>query len=206
MSQGATVAGERALAEPGRGAELSLCAVRIGEQSFGIDTVAVREVLGRADRSSRRVGMAGPRQRHDLRRVPLAPTYVAGVIPYRGEVLTTLSLRALLGGEQEMSGGCVLVLDGEAIGELLGLMVDEVCGVVTVRESMREENPCTLDARARALFDGVYKMPTGLMARIDLARLRPGWLKSTGLFEYESEGRRSRPMKDVPDDREHPQG
>jgi purine-binding chemotaxis protein CheW len=115
--------------------------------------------------------------------VPLSPAYVAGVIPYRGEVLTTLSLRALLGGAQGMPGGCVLVLDDEETGELLGLMVDAVSGVVTVRESMLEANPCTLSARSKALFGGVYKMSAGLMVRIDPRRLSPGRLAATGLFD-----------------------
>ena len=127
---------------------------------------------------------AGPQARHDLRRVPLAPAYVAGVIPYRGEVLTTLSLRALLGGKQEKPGGCVLVLDDEETGELLGLMVDAVSGVVTVLASMLEANPCTLTARNKVAVSTVlYKMPSGLMVRIDPKRLSPGRLAATGLFD-----------------------
>ncbi len=48
---------------------------------FGIDTRKIREVLGE----------------RDLQRVPMAPAFIAGVVPYRGEVLTTVNLRALLG-------------------------------------------------------------------------------------------------------------
>ena len=50
---------------------------------FGIDTTG----------DSRGAGSRAPQ------RVPLAPAYIAGVMPYRGEVLTTVSLRALLGME-----------------------------------------------------------------------------------------------------------
>ena len=87
-----------------------------------------------------------------------------------------------------MPGGCVLVLDDEETGERLGLMVDAVSGVVTVLASVLEPNPCTLTARSKALFDGVYKMPTGLMVRIDPRRLSPGRLAAAGLFDGDEGG------------------
>ena len=85
----------------------------------------------------------------------MAPSFIAGMMPYRGEVLTTLSLRSLLGRKERRSTGSVLVLDDGGTNERLGLMVDAVCGVVTVQrtEAMRA-NPSTLDARSQALFDG----------------------------------------------------
>ena len=161
---------------------LSLCSIQMGKAMFGIDTAMVWEVLGRTDRLSRRGVAPGGATRSDLRRVPLAPPYVAGVIPYRGEVLTTLSLRSLLGDGLDVSEGCVLVLDDAGTGERFGLLVDGVNGVMTVGKEMREENPSTLDARSRALFDGVYKMPTGLMVRIDAARLSPAKLAESRAF------------------------
>ena len=167
--------------------EVSLCSMSMGGRLFGIDTAKVREVLGRSDRGMRLGQQGGQHQmgsgaRSDLRKVPLAPSFIAGVIPYRGEVLTTLSLQALLGGGAERPGGCVLVLDFDGTSERLGLMVDEVGGVVTVKKSTLEENPCTLDARSKALFDGAYKLPSALIVRIDPQRLHPGRLAATGLF------------------------
>ena len=66
---------------------VSLCSMFAGEESFGIDTSKIREVLGK----------------RELQRVPMAPAFIAGVVPYRGEVLTTVNFRALLGMEE--SGG-----------------------------------------------------------------------------------------------------
>jgi purine-binding chemotaxis protein CheW len=146
--------------------EISLCSMSLGRELFGIDTSKVREVLGPSL----------------LRTVPLSPGYIAGIIPYRGDVLTTLSFRALLGRPESSCAGCVLVLDDEESGERLGLMVDGVGGVVTVRKDTLEANPSTLDARSKALFDGAYKMTAGLIVRIDPQRLRPGLLAATGLF------------------------
>lgn len=145
---------------------VSLCSLFAGSESFGIDTRKIREVLGK----------------RDLQRVPMAPAYIGGVVPYRGEVLTTVNFRALLGMEENAVASCVLVLEDEEGAERFGLMVDEVGGVVTVNTRMLEANPCTLEARGKWLFDGAYKMQTGLMVQLDPKRLRPSKLAETGLF------------------------
>src|ERR1700727_2650494 len=67
----------------------------------GSDTSKIREVLGE----------------RELQRVPMSPGFIAGVVPYRGEVLTTVNLRALLGMEAHSGKGCVLGrADDEAAG------------------------------------------------------------------------------------------
>ena len=114
----------------------------------------------------------------------MAPAFVAGVVPYRGDVLTAVSFRALLGLADGAKPGCVLVLEDEEGQERFGLVVDAVGGVVTVNRSMLEVNPCTLEARCKWLFEGVYKMPTGLMVQLDPQKLRPSRLAETGMFSH----------------------
>jgi purine-binding chemotaxis protein CheW len=144
---------------------ISLCSMFAGEESFGIDTRKIREVLGE----------------RELQPVPMSPSFIAGVVPYRGEVLTTVNLRALLGMEKG-GGNCVLVMEDDEGAERFGLVVDAVGGVVTVSRRTLEANPCTLEARGKWLFDGAYKMETGLMVQLDPQKLRPTRLSETGLF------------------------
>ena len=147
-------------------ASVSLCSLRAGTGLYGVETPQIREVLG-----------------HIMpQRVPLAPEYIAGVVPYRGEVLTTVSFRALLGLERGAVAGCVLVLDDHENDEQFGLMVDGAGGVITLARSSLEPNPSTLDARSLALFAGAYRTPSGLMVRLDPERLRPARLAASGLF------------------------
>src|SRR5208283_2648754 len=103
---------------------VSICSLRVGTGLFGIDTRQIREVLG----------TTAPQ------RVPLAPEYIAGVVPYRGEVLTTVSFRALLGLECRAGSNCILVFDGEQNQERFGLIVDGVSGVIAVEPSALEAN------------------------------------------------------------------
>jgi purine-binding chemotaxis protein CheW len=136
---------------------VTLCSLVAGSESFGIDTRKIREVLGE----------------RELQRVPMSPPFIAGIVPYRGEVLTAVNLRALLGMEEYGRRSCVLVMEDDEGAERFGLVVDAVCGVVTVSRRSLEPNPCTLEARAKWLFDGAYKMESGLMVQLDPQRLRP---------------------------------
>ena len=147
---------------------ISLCSLMSGGRLFGIDTRTIREVLGRAQ----------------MNRVPLAPAYVGGVIAYRGEVVTAVSLRALLGQPKTDAHSCVLVLDGDANEERFGLIVDRVGGVVMVERRTMSANPSTLDEASKALFSGAFRTPDGLLVQLDPERLRPSRIAETGLFGH----------------------
>jgi purine-binding chemotaxis protein CheW len=60
--------------------------------------------------------------------------------------------------------------------------VDGVAGVVAMARDALEANPSALDARSMALFHGTFKMPSGLMVRLDPQRLQPSRLAESGLF------------------------
>jgi purine-binding chemotaxis protein CheW len=143
----------------------SMCSLTVDEQLFGIDASKVREVLGRCW----------------IQKVPLAPAFIAGVITNRGDVLTTIDLRALLGLEVLSGARTVLVLEDEDDGGF-GLAVDLAGDMVPVSAKTRESNPSTLGAGSQALFDGAYKLPTGLMIRLNVETLRPALLRESGLF------------------------
>ena len=145
---------------------MSMCSLMSGGRLFGIDTRTIREVLGKGE----------------LNRVPLAPAYVGGVIAYRGEVVTAVSLRALLGLAPAEGKSCVLVLDGDVHEERFGLMVDGVGGVVMVSRRQAAANPSTLDEASKALFSGAFRTDEGLLVQLNPERLKPSRLAETGLF------------------------
>ena len=145
---------------------VSICSLRVGANSFGIDTRQIREVLGTTVPQS----------------VPLSAEYIAGVVPYRGEVLTTVSFRALLGLENKTGKNCVLVFEDEQNEEHFGLLVDSVNGVIAIESDALQANPSGLDARSMELFDGAYRMQSGLIVRLDPQRLRPSQLAQSELF------------------------
>jgi purine-binding chemotaxis protein CheW len=132
-----------------------MCSVRLGSALFGVPIDHILEI----------VGAARPQP------VPLAPDYVGGLVHYRGDVLTTVSLRQLLGLPPRDEPQDFLVL--ESPGGCFGLLVDEVGEVLTVSAADHEPNPSILDEKRKGLFVGAYKLKEGLLVMLDPERLDP---------------------------------
>jgi purine-binding chemotaxis protein CheW len=96
---------------------------------------------------------------------------VGGLVHYRGDVLTTVSLRQLLALPPKDGTQDILVL--ESAGGCFGLLVDAVGEVLTVSSSDHEPNPSILDQRRKALFAGAYKLKDKLLVMLDPERLDP---------------------------------
>jgi purine-binding chemotaxis protein CheW len=134
---------------------VEVCSVRLGTTLFGVPIRHILEI----------VGAARPQP------VPLAPGFVGGLVHYRGDVLTTVSLRELLGLPPREGAQDILVL--ESAGGCFGLLVDSVGEVLTVSSADYEPNPSILDERRRALLAGAYKLKNGLLVMLDPERLDP---------------------------------
>lgn len=141
--------------ETAAAAQVEMCSVRLGQTLFGIPISHILEI----------VGSAHPQP------VPLAPVFIGGLVHYRGDVLTTVSLRQLLGMPPKEGRQDILVL--ESSGGCFGLLVDSVGEVLTVSSADHEPNPSILDERRRALFDGAYKLKDSLLVMLDPERLDP---------------------------------
>jgi purine-binding chemotaxis protein CheW len=148
---------------------LEMCSVRVGQTLFGLPITHILEIVGNTRPQA----------------VPLAPEFVGGLIHYRGDVLTTVSLRQLLGMPLQSGGDNrkrkeghhdILVL--ESSGGCFGLLVDSVGEVLTVSSADHEPNPSILDARRSALFAGTFKLKEGLLVMLDPERLDPMHLAS----------------------------
>ena len=148
---------------------LEMCSVRVGQTLFGLPITHILEIVGNTRPQA----------------VPLAPEFVGGLIHYRGDVLTTVSLRQLLGMPLQENGDNkkrqeghhdILVL--ESSGGCFGLLVDSVGEVLTVSSADHEPNPSILDARRSALFAGAFKLKEGLLVMLDPERLDPMRLAS----------------------------
>jgi purine-binding chemotaxis protein CheW len=134
---------------------VEMCTVRLGNTLFGVPITHILEI----------VGAARPQP------VPLAPVFVGGLMHYRGDVLTTVSLRQLLNMPPKECRQDLLVL--ESAGGIFGLLVDSVGEVLTVSSADHEPNPSILDERRRVLFAGAYKLKDTLLVMLDPEQLEP---------------------------------
>lgn len=134
---------------------MEVCSVRVGQSWFGVPITHILEIVGGTQPQP----------------VPLAPSFIGGLVHYRGDVLTTASLRHVLGMPVSEGAQDILVL--ESAGSCFGLLVDLVCEVLTVSSADYEPNPSILDLRQKALFTGAYKLKDKLLVMLDPERLDP---------------------------------
>jgi purine-binding chemotaxis protein CheW len=132
-----------------------ICSVRVSQALYGVPISHILEI----------VGQARPQP------VPLAPGFVGGLVHYRGDVLTAVSLRHLLGLAPREGTQDILVL--EAPGGCFGLLVDSVGEVLTLASDDFEANPSTLDGARRDILAGAYKLQNFLLIMLDPERLDP---------------------------------
>lgn len=132
-----------------------VCTVRVDSTLFAVPIAHILEILGKPA----------------LQPVPLAPHFIGGLVHYRGEVLTAVSLRRLLGLDPAPKPEDVLVF--ESAEGPFGLLVDSVGEVLRVSDADHEPNPSTLENCRQALFAGAWKLKDHLLVTLDPARLQP---------------------------------
>jgi purine-binding chemotaxis protein CheW len=138
-----------------KSAVVEVCSVRLDKALYGIPIRHILEI----------VGGARPQP------IPLAPGFVGGLVHYRGDVLTAVSLRHLLHLPSRDGAQDILILESRAGS--FGLLVDAVGEVLTVSSADFEPNPSTLDETRRDLVAGAYKLRNTLLVMLDAERLDP---------------------------------
>lgn len=134
--------------------ELQLASFQVGDLLLGIDIHQVQEI--------NRHLQATP--------VPHAPEAVRGVINLRGEVVTVIELRRVLGlpsAEFTRLTRNVVVNVG---GEQIGLIVDSIADVVKAVVSEIDPLPENLGGLDHSFFQGVLKLDQGLLVILDVAQ------------------------------------
>lgn len=121
---------------------------------YGVDVLKVQEALRSQVRTP----------------VPHAPTGVAGLVNLRGQVVLTIDLRTRLGLEPLGSDAEPMMVVVQVDGEPVSLLVDEIGDVIDVDDAQFESPPDTLDPALREVILGAYKLDTGLLLALDVAR------------------------------------
>jgi len=135
-------------------AHVSYCTFDLGEQRFGIEVGAVREIV----------------RDQAMTRVPLAPAAVTGLVNLRGRIVSAVDLRRCLGLEGAPSGRAgTLVVLRESLGDV-SFIVDEIRDVCDVDPESFESRPPTVKGIGHELIRGVHKLSDRLLLVLDIAR------------------------------------
>jgi len=136
----------------GARAVAQLVTFRLGERLLGLPIEIVREILRVAD----------------ITPVPDAPAGVRGVINLRGDVVTIVDLRIVLGLSPAVVGPYTRLVVTHSGDEVIGLLVDRVADVVTISPEEREPLPANLKADESRFFSGVFRVEDDLLVSLDL--------------------------------------
>jgi len=101
--------------------------------------------------------------------VPGAPESVCGIMSLRGEVVTVLDLRVVVGlGKTDITRQTRNVIIN-AGGERIGLLVDRVADVVRTDAAELLPPPANVSGVDSAMFQAVYRMENKLLVLLDVA-------------------------------------
>lgn len=136
---------------------LEVLAFRVGNQDFGIDVVAVREIRGWTP--------ATP--------LPHAPSFLCGVVNLRGIVLPIIDLAARLGfspAEPTARHAIVVTQQGE---QVIGLLVDGVSDILTIDLAQVQPTPEVASDMAKSFVRGVIPIDGRMISLLALNTVLP---------------------------------
>lgn len=146
-----------AMIETDRRSDLELLSFRIGDQEYSVDIMSVREIRGWTN--------ATP--------LPHSEPSIRGVINLRGTVLPIVDLALRLGldsiGLNERSVIIVVQIGGRS----LGLLVDAVSDILSIRRSELQAPPDTHSTEGPAFVHALTIIEGRMLRILDLDALHP---------------------------------
>lgn len=141
--------------EPRRTGPAQYATFSVGGLFFGIEVLNVQEVL----------------QQHEMTRVPLAPSVIAGLINLRGQIVTALDMRRRLGLADRAEGVAPMSIVARSEDGPVSLQVDEIGDVLELETGLLSPPPDLISVKARELMRGVYQLEQRLLLVLDTDRV-----------------------------------
>jgi purine-binding chemotaxis protein CheW len=145
---------------PGHGAAaagdgLQFITFTIGDESYGVDIMAVREI----------------KVWSEITRLPEQPDFVRGVLNLRGAIVPIADLRCRFGQGLTEATALHVVIIVQIDGQLIGLLADRVSDIVTVDPAKIKPVPKIGQNAKSAFLSGIVSIESDLIALIELSRL-----------------------------------
>ena len=127
----------------------------IGDDQYGVDIMAVREIKGWAD----------------ITHLPKQPEYVRGVLNLRGAIVPIVDLRCRFGQGLTETTPLHIVIIVQVDGRQVGLIGDRVLDIVPVDASQIQPVPRTAQGETTDFLSGLVTHDNTMIALIDLPNL-----------------------------------
>jgi purine-binding chemotaxis protein CheW len=133
--------------------ERQFCTFYLDEIYYGISVESIQEIL----------------QDQIVKEVPLSSPVVKGLINLRGQIISILDMRKILGlSPKSAELNSILVCYTEH--GLVGFLIEEVDDVVYLDSEYEESPPGSLEGAVKDLIQSVFKRKTGLLLNIAIQK------------------------------------
>ena len=127
----------------------------IGDDQYGVDIMAVREIKGWSD----------------ITHLPKQPEYVRGVLDLRGAIVPIVDLRCRFGQGLTETTPLHIVIIVQIGGRQIGLIGDRVLDIVSVDAAQIQKVPRTGHGETTDFLSGLVTHDNVMIALIDLPNL-----------------------------------
>ena len=140
--------------------QFQLVTFHLGEELYGVNIMDVKEIV----------------RLQNVRVIPNAPFYVEGIINLRGEIIPIIDLHKRFklqtldrsSDDVEIEGGFIILnIDGNKIG----IIIDKVERVVTVKAEEVKEPPQMLSGIGTEYIEGVVREQQGYLIMLNTRKL-----------------------------------
>jgi purine-binding chemotaxis protein CheW len=145
-------AGPNGAAASGRVESISFS---IGEEQYGVDIMAVREIKGWSE----------------ITHLPKQPEYVRGVLNLRGVMVPIIDLRCRFGQGKTEATPLHIVIIVQVEQRLIGLLADRVLDILSFEASQVQPVPQVARASRVDFLSGLVTIDGTMIALIDLSNL-----------------------------------
>jgi purine-binding chemotaxis protein CheW len=139
----------------GGAAQIQFISFAIGDDQYGVDIMAVREIKGWSD----------------ITHLPKQPEYVRGVLNLRGAIVPIVDLRCRFDQGLTETTPLHIVIIVQIDGRQVGLIGDRVLDIVSVEASQIQKVPRTGNVRQTDFLAGLVTHDDVMIALIDLPHL-----------------------------------
>jgi purine-binding chemotaxis protein CheW len=137
------------------GTATELISFAIGEEQYGVDIMAVREIKGWSE----------------ITHLPRQPQYVRGVLNLRGVMVPIIDLRSRFGQGLTEATPLHIVIIVQTAGQQVGLLADRVLDIVAFDNSQVRPVPRVSGTSALSFLLGLITSEAGMIALIDIDNL-----------------------------------
>ena len=155
VDAGATA--DQAVADGGAGRTVltQFISFAIGDDQYGVDIMAVREIKGWSQ----------------ITKIPRQPDYMRGVLNLRGIMIPIIDLRCRFGQGMTEATSLHIVIVVQIGAQMVGLLADRVLDIVGFNASQIQPVPRIGHGSRADFLSGLVTIESGMIALIDLSRV-----------------------------------